>query len=114
MDQSCTAHRVAFAHFYGHWPTDKVDHINQNRSDNRIENLRDVSPQENSQNQKLSKRNTSGVTGVTWHNQRKKWMAQITVSLKTHTLGIYEKKADAIAARKDAERRFGFSANHGT
>lgn len=44
---SIAAHRAAFAYVYGYWPKQQIDHINRNKGDNRIENLRDVSASEN-------------------------------------------------------------------
>ena len=48
------AHRLAWLWYYGRWPEDQIDHINHNPDDNRIENLREVSNQENGKNQSLS------------------------------------------------------------
>ena len=60
MTQNLKAHRVAWAIYYGEWPKAMLDHINGNRADNRIVNLRTVSPVQNSQNQRPHKSNTSG------------------------------------------------------
>ena len=62
-----TAHRVIWAMHYGEWP-DQVDHINHDKADNRIENLRTVTHSENARNRKLNKNNTSGHAGVTWRS----------------------------------------------
>lgn len=61
------AHRLAWLYVYGYFPKgDKcfIDHIDQNRSNNRIENLREVSQAENARNQKMYSNNKSSVTGV--------------------------------------------------
>ena len=107
------AHRVAWAMHYGAWPEGEIDHINGDRSDNRILNLRDVPHRENQKNQKLPRHNTSRAVGVTWNKNANKWMAQIAVGGENRYLGIYSNIDDAIAARKDAEQRFGFHQNHG-
>lgn len=108
------AHRAAWACYYGDWPTQNIDHINQDRTDNRIDNLRDVSQGENSKNQRRRGNNTSGVTGVYWDTDRKKWAAAIHLpGRKCVALGRYDKLADAVAARKAAEVKYGFHENHG-
>ncbi len=71
------AHRVIFLYHKGYLPT-HIDHINTNKKDNRIENLRACDNTTNSYNSKLSKANTSGVKGVSWSADRKMWHVQIT------------------------------------
>ena len=105
MGKQYRAHRVAWALYYGKEPTDQIDHINGNRVDNRICNLRLATNTENSRNAGLSKNNTSGFTGVTWHKRCNKWVAQITVNRKNHNLGLYADKNEAIKVRKEAEKR---------
>ena len=63
--KSLLGHRVVWQMVYGEIPSGmEIDHINGNRSDNRIENLRIVTPTENARNHGISKRNKSGVVGV--------------------------------------------------
>jgi hypothetical protein len=57
--------------------------------------------------------NTSGITGVTWHSQRGKWLAQIWVNGKKVHLGVFLSIDDAARARKDAEIKYSFHENHG-
>jgi len=83
-----------------------VDHINRNRLDNRRENLRIVSQQENGMNLSMSKRNKSGVAGVHWNKTRDKWQAQISYKYKHIFLGYFEKLEDATKTRKDAEMKY--------
>lgn len=104
-----SAHRVAWAIHYGKWPSMQIDHINGIRTDNRIENLRDVSQRENGLNTKLNSANTSGVMGVTWCKARQKWQAQIACIM----IGRFETFEEAVAARKAAEREQGYHPNHG-
>lgn len=103
------AHRVAWAMIYGEWPTMEIDHINGNRSDNRIENLRQVTPAENQRNQKTPAHNTSGHVGVIWFPQTNRWQVRIG---KRH-VGYFKDFSEACAARKSAEAEHGYHANHG-
>jgi len=93
--------------------SDFVDHIDHNRINNRPENLRKVTRTENARNQTRRNTNTSGATGIYWVSRENKWNAQITVNYKTKHLGYFERKGDAIAARKKAEKELGFHKNHG-
>ncbi len=105
-------HRLAWLYMYGSLP-EFIDHINHNRSDNRIENLREVSRVENNMNQSIAKHNTSGHIGVSWHKGQNKWTAGIKVNYKRIHLGSYDNIDDAIRARRKAEVEYGFHANHG-
>lgn len=111
------AHRVAWFMYYGRWPSGQVDHINHVRTDNRRENLRDVPAQENAKNTGISKRNKSGVVGVSWYEARQRWVAQIGIKRegRSHTLmlGHFDELTAAVAARKRAERELGYHENHG-
>ena len=107
------AHRLAWLYMHGEWPDDCIDHINHSRTDNRIENLRVTSRLGNARNQKLHPTNTSGHVGVTWDRKNKKWQAQISLNHKTKKLGRFEKKEDAIKARRLADAQYGFHKNHG-
>lgn len=113
FDRGFLAHRVAWAIHNGMPPTDQIDHINGDRSDNRIENLRAVSNQDNAKNAAIGKANTSGVMGVFWCQKNKAWVARIKTNGKTIHLLQSKDKRVAIAARKAAERKYGFHPNHG-
>lgn len=99
------AHRVIYALVYGEMP-DEIDHINGNRSDNKIENLRAVSRSENNHNYKMLKTNTSGFQGVYWNTQRQKWMAYIKVNNRMINLGRFKDRDDAVQARKIAKIKY--------
>jgi len=109
---SVKAHRVAYKYVHGVEP-DEVDHINGDRSDNRICNLRDVTSAENKRNASMPSTNTSGVVGVSFDKSRNKWLATITLSNRAKNLGRFDNKNDAITARKNAEILNGFHVNHG-
>lgn len=89
------AARLVWAFHCGEWPSKMVDHINGDRSDDRIENLRLATPRQNAQNRSLKAANSSGFTGVSWHSQHEKWWVRITVDGKTRSFGLYEDLAEA-------------------
>lgn len=107
------AHRVVWALMTGAWPIALIDHINGDRSDNRFENLQVVSEAENARNQRRRSDNTSGITGVFFNTQKRKWQAQITLNGRNHRLGFFANIDEAALARKAASIRLGFSARHG-
>lgn len=92
------AARLAWVYMYGEWPNGLVDHINMNRSDDRIANLRLATKAQNSANSPARSTNTSGFKGVTWNKRRSKWQAQICVDYKHVHLGLYDAKEQAAAA----------------
>ena len=96
-------HRLVYLYHYGYVP-DILDHINQDVSDNRVENLRPATRTENAYNCKLRPDNTSGVKGVTWCKNKKKWVARLYANTKCVNLGRFLNKNDAIAAVSIARR----------
>ncbi len=89
-----------------------IDHQDHNPSNNRLENLRSIPEADNYRNKTRDKRNTSGCAGVgfcTKKRDAKKWRAILS---KKH-IGYFENFADAVAARKAAERLYGYHPNHG-
>lgn len=105
-------HRVIWLIVHGEWP-DQIDHINGVRDDNRLINLRAVTCSENSLNQAINSRNTSGDMGVYWHKNISRWLASIKINNRQRHLGSFSNKEDAIKARKYAEKEYGFHQNHG-
>lgn len=106
-------HRIVWLMNYGALPRPHVDHIDHNGLNNRIENLREVSHQDNFKNRPLTKNNTSGQCGVYFCKERKKWAAFIRVSGKMKALGRTTKFEDAVKLRKNAEEKYGYHENHG-
>jgi hypothetical protein len=99
------AHRLAWLHTYGSWPKGLIDHINGNKSDNRIANLRDVFADGNAQNiRKPNRRNKSGFMGVIFFQN--KWRASITVTGKTKWLGDYATPEEAHQVYLVAKRKY--------
>lgn len=89
---------------YGHWPKGHLDHINRDRTDNRIENLRDITPAENQHNSNVLKNNTSGFRGVNWSSDMGKWVAKICINRKQIYLGAFKRVEDAANAYLSASK----------
>lgn len=104
------AHRLAWYISNGE-VANCIDHINHNRSDNRLINLRNVSNTENQRNRTLNKNNKSGVSGVRFRGSR--WVAEIKIDGIKKNLGSFSSFSDAVNARKDAEVLYNFHVNHG-
>ena len=83
-----------------------VGHINHNPLDNRKENLRICTPSDNNLNQSISKRNTSGVTGVSFSQRENKWRARIQYEYNEYTK-FFNTKEEAIKQRQEWEKEFG-------
>ena len=98
------AHRLAWLYVTGSHPENEIDHINGNRSDNRIQNLRDVTKQINAQNIKRpSKNNSVGLLGVSVHKKTGKYRAVISIRRKSISLGLFDRKEDAAEAYMTAK-----------
>ena len=72
-----------------------TDHIDGDGLNNTRDNLRDCTIAENQRNRSKTKNNTSGVKGVYWQNQAKKWQAKIVINNKHKSLGLFANKQDA-------------------
>lgn len=102
------AHRLAWLYVTGKFPNRGIDHINLNGDDNRFHNLREASQSQNGANQRLRKNSTSGLKGVTWRAEKRKWVAQITVDWRNNYLGIFDCPAAAhFRYLIEADKRFG-------
>ena len=82
-----------------------VDHINRVRLDNRRKNLRLCTAEGNARNSSVKKGTISGVLGVGWQSDTRKWRAYISENGRFKSLGNFKNKEDAIKARKEAEIR---------
>lgn len=114
FDRCVKAHRVIWALYYGEWPKGDIDHINGNRADNRVSNLRLVDHQTNCKNQRLRSNNSSGITGVYWYARGRKWVAYINVDGSMKYLGRFDVLEEAVEARAAADEKYGFHQNHGS
>jgi len=81
-------HRLIFLMFYGYLPV-QIDHINGNRADNTIENLREADNTKNQWNVKIQKNNTSGYKNVSWVEKDKRFRVEITVNKIKKYLGYF-------------------------
>lgn len=97
--QMLKAHRVAWAIYYGEWPQNHIDHINRDRGDNRIANLRDATRHENNRNFPSAKGSSSRFVGV--HRKRNKWCAQIKIDGKSTHIGTFDTEAEAANAYRE-------------
>ena len=99
------AHRIIYQMAEGFIPQGyDVDHVNGNRCDNRIDNLRVATRSQNAWNSCKRKSNTSGFKGVSWNSVAKKWQAQIMKFRKKINLGYFTTVEGAYAARLAAEK----------
>ena len=112
LGKTYKAHRLAFLYMNGTIPK-YIDHINQDRIDNRWDNLMASDVSSNGKNRGLGCNNKSGVLGVSKPPSIGKWVASIASNGKRYYLGKFDTKEEAIEARKEAELKYGFSENHG-
>ena len=112
-DKVYRVHRVIFLMHKGYLPK-TLDHVNGDRADNRIENLRAVTSSQNQYNRKLNKNNTSGYKGVYYHKKTAKFRARISHLNKNIYLGSYNTPEEAdVAVRAAREKLHGSFAHHG-
>ena len=97
--------RLVWAYVHGRWPDGNIDHIDGNKSNNRIENLRDVSQQINCENrQGANINNQAGYLGVSWSAQKQRWKATISLNRVYRHLGFFKLPAEAHQAYLKAKR----------
>ena len=107
-------HRLIWLYAHGEWPKGEIDHINGDRGDNRLDNLRVVSRSTNMRNKKKHANNKSGICGVSWHKRDRNWCAFIDQDGKKVWLGSYDCKYRAASIRHFAmEIEGNYTARHG-
>lgn len=106
------AHRVIFMMHHGFMP-DYIDHVDGNRLNNKIENLRQATVQQNNHNASIRKDNKSGAKNVNWSNRLNKWIVQISCDGKKKHIGCFEdlELADLVAqeARNKYHKEFAYN-----
>ncbi len=108
LGQYLAQHRVIWKYVHGTDP-DQIDHIDGDRSNNRVGNLRSVTPSENCRARGKYQTNTSGTPGVSWNRRDRKWYAFIHADGRMINLGMYGAKEAAISARQVAEHIHGYN-----
>lgn len=92
------AHRLAWLFTHGRWPVDQIDHIDGDGLNNRIANLREANNAQNQHNKSANSNSKSGVKGVCWHQEHKKWRANIRQDGRYRHLGYFDTVEEAKAA----------------
>ena len=113
LNKKYSTHRIVWLIYYGEWPKNQIDHINQDPTDNRIKNLRDVTCSENNKNRTLQNNSTTGYAGVSFYKRHKKYRAEIYINKIKKHLGYYDTVEEAAAARAVANINYNFHPNHG-
>ena len=106
-------HRLVWLYHYGEFPNGFIDHIDGDKTNNTIDNLRDVTPEESNRNIPKPADNTSGVVGVSWSTHANMWLSRINHEKRTINLGYFKDFEDAVSARKQAEVNYKYHSNHG-
>ena len=107
-------HRLIWLWVYGEWPQGEIDHINGDRTDNRVQNLRDVTTSINQRNAKKRNDNTTGIAGVGWSKRHKKWTVRIMRDGERIFLGYFDCKYHAASVRHFAQEiEGGYTDRHG-
>lgn len=107
--QKYLAHRLAWLYIHGTWPDNSIDHIDGSGLNNKLINLRDVTPRQNSMNRKTNLNNSSGFKGVYFDKSKKKFRAYIDVNGKKKMLGYFTSLEAAKAAREAADLEHGYT-----
>lgn len=99
------AHRLAWFLVYGDWPKKHLDHIDRNKHNNAISNLRECTDSQNGQNCRKAKGKTSRYVGVSYDKHRDSWQAYITIHRKRKVLGRFKTEELAAEAYREAKEK---------
>ena len=99
--KSYYSHRLAWLYIYGEYPLNQIDHINMNKSDNRICNLRECTASQNRMNIGVNKNNNTGFKGVSFFRKSNKYRAEGSINNKTFYLGLFDTAEEASQAYKE-------------
>lgn len=106
-------HRIAFLYVHG-WLPETLDHVDGNRQNNRIENLRPATRAQNNRNARVRKDSVSGVKNVKWHKPLKKWLVSLRIDNKPSHIGVFEDLELAnLVASEFRDKYHGEFARHG-
>ena len=93
--------RIIWLWMFGSIPANFfIDHINGNKLDNRLTNLRLATNKQNQENRAAPKNSSSGLRGVGWHKSNGKWIARISHNNQRKTIGFFDTKEQAWQAYK--------------
>ena len=99
-------HRVIWALSKNQWPEHTIDHIDNNKSNNKMKNLRSATVAENNKNKPSTKNSTSKYKGITWKSKENKWYVAVRVYGKSKHLGIFYDEVDAAIAYNQAAKKY--------
>ena len=105
-------HRLIYMMHYGYMP-EVVDHIDGNKTNNKIENLREATPSENNCNTKIRIDNSSGYKNVSWSKDRNKWVVRIQINKKLRQWYVEDLELAALVAEEARDKYHKQFANHG-
>ncbi len=111
------AHRLAWFYMFKYWPADQIDHINRNKSDNRISNLREATNYINNSNKEIRAEKISSIKGIVWRPDSQDWEVKYndkylcrakTIDdgkrfIKEYSLGIFKHPQRIGAAQKQSD-----------
>jgi hypothetical protein len=100
------AHRVVWAIETGSWPVALIDHINQNTTDNRLNNLREATKRQNGANSRSRSKSSSKYLGVHWSKRDQNWRSQIRINGVKQWIGCFTSEREAALAYDHAAKKF--------
>lgn len=109
-------HRLIWVLHYGAWPLGEIDHIDGDKTNNAIMNLRDVTKSGNMRNQHVRSDSTSGFPGVHFCKDKgsRPWAAKIGIRGRWKHLGYFATREEAIECRRREQVKYGFTERHGS